>query len=79
MAYRYDTDLEFLGKMNSEYLSDLVYCVTHDKDGSVRFTAFRYTQVGIQVLSAPADTAKSLIHKDSRNPQLSHCSIFCRL
>ena len=41
--------------------------------------AFRYTQVGIQVLSAPADTAKSLIHKDSRNPQLSHCSIFCRL
>lgn len=38
MAYRYDTDLEFLGKMNSEDLSDLVYCVTHDKDGSVRFT-----------------------------------------
>ena len=39
---------------------------------------FRYTQVGIQGLSAPADTAKSLIHKDSRNPQLSHCSILCR-
>lgn len=38
MAYRYDTDLEFLGEINSEDLSDLVYCVTHDKDGSVRFT-----------------------------------------
>jgi len=38
MAYRYDADLEFLGQMESEDLNDLVYCLTHDKDGSVRFT-----------------------------------------
>lgn len=38
MAYRYDSELEFLGEMKSEDLSDLVYCLTHDKDGSVRFT-----------------------------------------
>ena len=38
MAYREDTDLEFLGLMESSDLNDLVYCLTHDKDGSVRFT-----------------------------------------
>lgn len=38
MAYRYDSDLEFLGRMNSEDLDDLVYCLTHDRDGSVRLT-----------------------------------------
>lgn len=38
MAYRYDNDLEFLSKMNSEDLNDLVYCLTHDKDGNTRFT-----------------------------------------
>lgn len=38
MAYRNDNDLEFLGQMKSEELDDLVYCLTHDKDGSVRFT-----------------------------------------
>lgn len=38
MAYRYDSDLEFLGEIKSEDLEDLVYCLTHDKDGSVRFT-----------------------------------------
>ena len=38
MAYRYDRDLEFLGHMESEELGDLVYCLTHDRDGSVRFT-----------------------------------------
>ncbi|WP_312706766.1 DUF3944 domain-containing protein [Stenotrophomonas sp.] len=38
MAYRSDTDLEFLGQMKSEDLNDLVYCLTHDKDGSPRFT-----------------------------------------
>lgn len=38
MAYRQDTDLEFLGQMKSEELDDLVYCLTHDRDGSVRFT-----------------------------------------
>lgn len=40
---------------------------------------FRYTQVGIQFLAATVDTAKSLIHKDSRNPQLALCSILRRL
>jgi uncharacterized protein YaaW (UPF0174 family) len=38
MAYRDDSDLRFLGKMASEDLSDLVYCLTHDKDGQVRLT-----------------------------------------
>ena len=38
MAYRYDADLEFLGQMNSEDLNDLVYCLTHDRDGTIRFT-----------------------------------------
>lgn len=38
MAYRYDHDLEFLGKLDSVALNDLVYCLTHDKDGSPRFT-----------------------------------------
>ena len=35
MAYRYDSDLEFLKEIKSE---DLVYCLTHDKDGEVRYT-----------------------------------------
>ena len=38
MAYRYDSDLEFLSKCKSEDLNELVYCLTHDKDGSPRFT-----------------------------------------
>jgi uncharacterized protein YaaW (UPF0174 family) len=38
MAYRYDDDLEFLQAINSVDLADLVYCLTHDKDGEVRFT-----------------------------------------
>jgi len=38
MAYREDSDLEFLGQMKSEDLNDLVYCLTHDKDGEVRYT-----------------------------------------
>lgn len=38
MAYRYDVDLKFLGELRSEDLDDLVYCLTHDKDGEVRFT-----------------------------------------
>lgn len=33
MAYRFDTDLEFLAEIKSEDLNDLVYCLTHDKDG----------------------------------------------
>lgn len=38
MAYREDKDLEFLRNIKSEDLNDLVYCITHDKDGEVRFT-----------------------------------------
>lgn len=38
MAYRDDKDLEFLGLLKSSDLNDLVYCLTHDKDGSTRFT-----------------------------------------
>lgn len=38
MAYRYDSNLEFLSQMSSEELNDLVYCLTHDKDGTVRFS-----------------------------------------
>lgn len=38
MAYRTDYDLEFLSQCSSEDLNDLVYCLTHDKDGSTRLT-----------------------------------------
>jgi len=38
MEYRYDTDLQFLGSMKSEDLNNLVYCLTHDKDGIPRLT-----------------------------------------
>lgn len=38
MTYRHDPALEFLGQMQSRDLDDLVYCLTHDKDGEVRFT-----------------------------------------
>jgi len=38
MAYRYDPDLEFLEQCASKDLDDLVYCITHDKDGSARLT-----------------------------------------
>ena len=38
MAYRYDSALEFLGQCTSKDLGDLVYCITHDKDGSARLT-----------------------------------------
>lgn len=37
MAYRTDSDLEFLSQCSDEDLNDLVYCLTHDKDGSSRF------------------------------------------
>lgn len=38
MAYRYDPDLEFLEKMDSKDLNDLVHCLTHDRDGDARLT-----------------------------------------
>lgn len=38
MAYRYDPDLEFLEQLESSDLNDLVYCLTHDKDGTARLT-----------------------------------------
>lgn len=38
MAYRYDDDLQFLKELKSSDLNDLVYCLTHDKDGSARLT-----------------------------------------
>lgn len=40
MAYRYDPDLEFLGSCSSKELDDLVYTLTHDKDGETRWTEF---------------------------------------
>lgn len=38
MAYRFDNDLEFIRNTSSEDLNDLVYSLTHDKDGSPRLT-----------------------------------------
>ena len=38
MAYRHDEDLDFLSEIKSENLDDLVYCLTHDKDGETRWT-----------------------------------------
>lgn len=40
MAYRHDPDLEFLGTCSSKELDDLVYLLTHDKDGETRWTEF---------------------------------------
>ncbi len=38
MAYRHDPDLEFLSTLSAEELNELVYLLTHDKDGSKRLT-----------------------------------------
>ena len=38
MAYRSDNDLEFFKELKSEDMNDLVYCLTHDKDGDSRLT-----------------------------------------
>lgn len=38
MAYRHDSDLEFLSSLSSKELDDLVYLLTHDKDGERRLT-----------------------------------------
>ena len=38
MAYREDKDLKFLSGIDSKDLDDLVYCLTHDKDGKSRWT-----------------------------------------
>lgn len=38
MAYRHDEDLQFLSQCTDEELNDLVYCLTHDKDGETRWT-----------------------------------------
>lgn len=38
MAYRHDDDLQFLAHCTNEELGDLVYCLTHDKDGETRWT-----------------------------------------
>ena len=38
MAYRADSDLTFLAEMKSSDLDDLVFCLTHDKDGDIRLT-----------------------------------------
>lgn len=38
MAYRFDPDLEFLGKINSNDLDGLVSTLTHDKNGEIRLT-----------------------------------------
>lgn len=38
MAYRADADLTFLSEMKSSDLDDLVFCLTHDKDGDSRLT-----------------------------------------
>ena len=38
MAYRVDSDLEFLSEIQSSDLADLVFCLTHDKDGDIRIT-----------------------------------------
>jgi len=52
MAYRSDNDLEFLSQMSSEELNDLVYCLTHDKDGTTRKTQ-ELTQDPIYEMSQP--------------------------
>lgn len=38
MIYRDDADLEFLSQINSAELSDLVHCLTHGRNGAIRWT-----------------------------------------
>lgn len=38
MAYRHDPDLEFLANCSPDELDQLVYLLTHDKDGNSRLT-----------------------------------------
>ncbi len=38
MAYRYDSDLEFLKRLSSSDLKDLFDALVYDKDGEKRFT-----------------------------------------
>lgn len=38
MAYKTDSDLDFLRNIKSNDLNELVYVLTHDKDGETRFT-----------------------------------------
>ena len=38
MAYRIDRDLQFLAECSDQDLNDLVYCLTHDRDGKPRQT-----------------------------------------
>ncbi|TCT58745.1 DUF3944 domain-containing protein, partial [Vibrio crassostreae] len=38
MVYRYDADLSFFSEVSSEDFDDLVFCLTHDKDGAPRLT-----------------------------------------
>jgi len=38
MPYRADKDLDFLGQISSQDLNDLVFCLTHDRDGKIRWT-----------------------------------------
>ena len=38
MAYRHDSDLEFLKQCASKDLDDLVYCITRGKNGDLRLT-----------------------------------------
>lgn len=41
MAYRYDP-MEFLSEFESEHLNDLVYCLTHDKDGEAELQKIQH-------------------------------------
>lgn len=38
MAYKYDSDLEFLKRLSSNDLKDLFDVLVYDKDGEKRFT-----------------------------------------
>ncbi|MBS9425684.1 DUF3944 domain-containing protein [Photorhabdus caribbeanensis] len=38
MAYRYDADLQFLSECSDKQLEDLVYLLTHNKNGEKRWT-----------------------------------------
>ncbi len=38
MAYRYDSDLEFLKRLSSNDLKDLFDALVYDEDGEKRFT-----------------------------------------
>ncbi len=68
MAYRYDSDLEFLKRLSSNDLKDLFDVLVYDKDGEKRFTE------GL-TLSEEYKRHGAMITLNTQKGSLKNCSI----